>query len=357
MTEKSDYFAETLPPSVWPAPSAAEDALSELLHVVQLRGQSVARYASSAPFDIALSAGTRRFHIVEQGPMRIRAPGSPATQALNTGDLVLCARGDGHHLQAGKPTIARTLPACDDGRPDTSLLGDVAAPRWLTGTFIANDTIADPVFSVLPSAIVVSAQPHGQEWLPVTLQLLLAEVTSPSPGSSVMISRLLDLLFIHVLREWSRQQPTTAGWLTAAMDPALGTVLTAIHRDLRYPWTVAELAGIANVSRTALAQRFTRLLGRPPLTYIADRRLSHAAELLRSSTAPVAAIANEVGYSSEAAFSRAFRRRYGQPPRQWRNAAAPATASRPLRSRGFRWSVSVSAADGDSSGVVKDQPE
>jgi AraC-like DNA-binding protein len=319
MTEKSDYFAEPPSPSEWRAASAAEDALSEILHVVQLQGQSVARYACRAPFNIALPAGTRRFHIVEQGPIRIQASGMPAVHTLNAGDLVLCARGDGHHLQAGKPTSARVPRDADDRQPDAAILGDPQAVRWLTGSFIANDTIADPVLSVLPSAIVVSAQPHGQEWLPLTLQLLLVEVTSPSPGSSVMISRLLDLLFIHVLREWSRQQPTTTpGLLTAAMDPALSTVLTAIHRDLSYPWTVAQLASIANVSRTSLAQRFTRLLGRPPLTYIADRRLSHAAELLRTSTTPVAAIANQVGYTSEAAFSRAFRRRYGQPPREWK---------------------------------------
>ncbi|BBY62129.1 AraC family transcriptional regulator [Mycolicibacterium helvum] len=319
MTENSDYFAEPPSSAEWQASSPeAEDALSEILHVVQLQGRSVARYASRAPFNIALPAGTRWFHIVEQGPIRIQALGMP-TQLLDAGDLVLCARGDGHHLQAGDPISARTLRDTDSP-PNAALLSDARAPRWLTGTFTANDTIADPVFSVLPSAIVVSSQPHGQEWLPVTLQLLLVEVTSPSPGSSAMISRLLDLLFIHALREWSRQQPTNAGWLTAAMDPALSTVLTAIHRDLSYPWSVAQLATIANVSRTAMAQRFTRLLGRPPLTYIADRRLSHAAELLRTSTTPVAAIANQVGYSSEAAFSRAFRRRYGQPPRQWKNA-------------------------------------
>jgi AraC-like DNA-binding protein len=296
MTETSNYCADSPP----------EDALSEILHSVALQGRTVARRACRAPFTLALPAGTRRFHIVEQGPIRIQVSGMPEIRSLHAGDLVLCARGDGHHLHAGEPVSA--------GPPE--------APRWLTGTFVANDTVADPVFSVLPAAIVVSARPHGQEWLPVTLQLLLAEVTSPSPGSSVMISRLLDLLFIHVLREWSRQQPTTAGWLTAAMDPGLSAVLAAVHRDLGHPWSVAELASIANVSRTAFAQQFTRLLGRPPLSYIADRRLGHAAELLRTSAAPVAAIANEVGYSSEAAFSRAFRRRYGQPPRQWRNAAA-----------------------------------
>jgi AraC-like DNA-binding protein len=318
MTQKSDYFAEPPSPTEWRASSrGAEDALSEILHVVQLQGRSVARYTSHASFNIAMPAGVRRFHIVERGPIRIEAPGMP-TIRLDAGDLVLCARGDAHHLQAGDPIGARPLGDTDGCPPNAVLPGDGQAPRWLTGTFIANDTIADPVFSVLPSAIVVSAQPQGQEWLPVTLQLLLVEVTSPSPGSSVMISRLLDLLFIHVLREWSRQQPTTAGWLTAAMDPALSTVLTAIHRDLSYPWSVAQLATIANISRTALAQRFTRLLGLPPLTYIADRRLSHAAELLRTTTTPVAAIARQVGYSSEAGFSRAFSRRYGQPPRQWK---------------------------------------
>ena len=301
MTQKPGYFAEPPFVSEWRASSANEDALSEILHTVQLQSQSVTRYTSRTPFDIAMPAGTRRFHIVEQGPIRIQGPGISAADALNAGDLVLCARGDGHHLQAGAP----------DADPRT--------PRWLTGTFTANDAIADSVFSVLPPALIVSAQPHGQEWLPVTLELLLVEVTSPSPGSSVMISRLLDLLFIHVLREWSRRQPTSTGWLTAAMDPALSVVLTAIHRDLGHPWSVAKLASVANVSRTALAQRFARLLGEPPLTYIANRRLGRAADLLRTSSAPVGAIANEVGYSSEAAFSRAFRRRFGQPPREWRN--------------------------------------
>lgn len=321
MTETPGYFAD--PPyssALWATPEG-EDALSEILHIVQLRGESVARYAAHAPINVAIPAGTRRFHIVEQGPLWLQAPDLATNACLNAGDLVLCARGDGHHLQAGESVPARPLHEADC-QLDAAKLADAQAPRWLTGTFVANDAVADRVFSVLPSALVVNAQPHGQEWLPVTLQLLLIEVTNPSPGSSVMISRLLDLLFIHVLRQWSRRQPTSAGWLTAAMDPALSTVLEAIHRDLNHPWSVAQLASTANLSRSALAQRFTRLLGQPPLAYIADRRLGRAAELLSRSTAPVAVIANQVGYSSEAAFSRAFSRRYGRPPRQWRNATS-----------------------------------
>ncbi|WP_343232101.1 AraC family transcriptional regulator [Mycolicibacterium sp. CBMA 361] len=138
----------------------------------------------------------------------------------------------------------------------------------------------------------------------------------------MMISRILDLLFIHTLRAWSRDASAPSGWLTAALDPVLGQVLSAIHQDLGRQWSVAELAAMANLSRTAFAERFARLLGRPPAGYLADRRLDRAAYLLRTDAASVATIARDVGYASEAGFSRAFSRRYGAPPLRWKNAAS-----------------------------------
>jgi transcriptional regulator GlxA family with amidase domain len=155
--------------------------------------------------------------------------------------------------------------------------------------------------------------------LEVSLRLLVAEVAGPQPGAAVMISRILDLLFIHTLRAWSRDASAPPGWLTAALDPVLGQVLSAIHQDLARPWSVAELAQMANLSRTAFAERFTRLLGRPPAGYLIDRRLDRAAQLLRTDAASVAGVAAAVGYTSEAGFSRAFSRRFGDPPLRWRN--------------------------------------
>ncbi len=133
-----------------------------------------------------------------------------------------------------------------------------------------------------------------------------------------MLSRILDLLFIHALREWSTSDRAEPGWLTASMDPRLAPVLTAIHNNLEHPWSIAELAKHAQQSRSAFTQRFTALLGQPPAGYITERRLDRAAHLLRFSTEAVSQVGRAVGYTSDAAFSRAFQRRFGEPPLRWR---------------------------------------
>ncbi|OKH85294.1 AraC family transcriptional regulator [Mycobacterium sp. ST-F2] len=293
MTDSASNFANS--------PDSTVDAFSEILDTVRLRGQTVVRYApGSAPFNIEVP-GRRLLHIVEHGNLRLRLAGGGPPIILSDGDLVLLARGDRHRLQS---------------------VGDAA--RWVTGTFLVDDAVADPLLSVLPAAIVVSGRGEDREWLEVSLRLLVAEVAGPQPGSAVMISRILDLLFIHTLRAWSRDASAPPGWLTAALDPILGQVLSAIHQDLARPWSVAELAAMANLSRTAFAERFTRLLGRPPAGYLIDRRLDRAAQLLRTDATSVAGVAAAVGYTSEAGFSRAFSRRFGAPPLRWRNTSGRA---------------------------------
>jgi transcriptional regulator GlxA family with amidase domain len=133
-----------------------------------------------------------------------------------------------------------------------------------------------------------------------------------------MISRVLDLLFIQVLRAWAARPDATAGWLTGAMDPVIGDVITSIHANPAQPWTIERLAGKSNLSRSAFAERFARRVGIPPAAYRAQVRLESAADLLQYTTESLRAIASEVGYDSEAAFSRAFSKRYGMPPSKWR---------------------------------------
>ncbi|MCX8559706.1 AraC family transcriptional regulator [Mycolicibacterium mucogenicum] len=310
MTETVPKFADS--------PSLAADAFSEILDTVRLRGQDVVRYApGSVPFNIAMPE-RRLLHIVEHGDVRLRVSGGGPVITLRDGDLVLLARGDRHQLQAGSRVPVRNLAAADR-YADEDELPQQDSPRWVTGTFAVDDAVADPVLSVLPPAIVVPGGGVDREWLEVSLRLLVAEVAAPRPGSAVMISRILDLLFVHTLRAWSRDAATPSGWLTAALDPVLGQVLSVVHQDLARPWSVAELAQMANLSRTAFAERFTRLLGCPPAGYLIDRRLDRAAQLLRTDTASVGAIAAAVGYTSEAGFSRAFGRRFGAPPLRWRN--------------------------------------
>lgn len=313
MTHSPENFADPLSPTS--ASPEGSDALSEILRTVRLRGNSVTRWSPAAPFRVTLPAGARVLHIAESDGLTLHI----ADQALplNAGDMALLARGDAHSISHGDRTDPRPLSQGD--RNIVPGQGDPASPRWLSGVFAVDRTVADPLLSVLPPAIAIRAGTPGHEWLPLSLQLLLAETTEPRPGAGVMISRILDLLFIHALREWSRSADTAPGWLTAAMDPQLGPVLSAVHNDPAHPWSVTELADLARHSRSTFAERFTRLFGQPPAAYVTERRLDRAADLLRSTTTSVSKIGHAVGYTSDSAFSRAFQRRYGEPPLRWRN--------------------------------------
>ena len=149
-------------------------------------------------------------------------------------------------------------------------------------------------------------------------QMLLFEMQSPSQGSAVMVARILDLLFIQILRAWAAGTDAEPNWLAGALDPQIGPALSAIHGDPGHDWTLEELARACRLSRSAFAARFATRVGKPPASYLAHVRLDAATDLLRGTSLPVSLIAENVGYTSEAAFSRAFKRRYGTPPARWR---------------------------------------
>jgi len=133
-----------------------------------------------------------------------------------------------------------------------------------------------------------------------------------------MIARILDLIFIQIMRAWAAGTDVEPNWLAGAFDPQVGLALSAIHADPGRDWTVTELARACNLSRSAFAARFAARVGKPPATYLAHVRLDAATDLLRDTSLPVTFIAENVGYTSEAAFSRAFKHRYGTPPARWR---------------------------------------
>jgi AraC-like DNA-binding protein len=270
------------------------DALSDVLQMIHLRGGEVA-YVACADLGQRHEhpCGARLVHIVEHGCVRVEIADEKPVE-LAAGDLVLLARGESHVVR-GEPYSA-----------------------WVTGEFLADILMANSPLSTLPSVIVVRGEAEETRWLPLSLSLMLAEVNQPRPGSRVMVSRLLDLLFIRALRFWADSgEQANPGWLTAAMDPVLGKVLTAIHRSPERDWSIDELARLSALSRSAFATRFSALLGEPPGAYVLRQRLEHAARLLLSTSEPVGRIAVSIGYT-EAAFSRAFARAYGEAPRAWR---------------------------------------
>jgi len=316
MTHSPEYFAEPPASGLFSRPPEP-DALSEILHTVRLRVHNVIRCAPSSPFRIAIPHGLRVLHIAETSGLHLSV--GDRDISLQAGDMVLLARGEHHTISDGGPSEPRELTQEDllNGDNERS-----ATEGWISGIFAVEDDVADPLLSVLPPAVVVPGARPGREWQELGVHVLLDEITTPSPGSWVMLSRLLDLLFIRALRQWSATTDAEPGWLTAAMDTDLAPVLTAVHNNPEYPWSVTELAQRAGLSRSAFAERFTRLLGQSPAAYITDRRLDRAAHLLRSTETQVSKIGQAVGYTSEAAFSRAFHRRFDQPPTRWRKAHA-----------------------------------
>ena len=290
------------------------DALSDVLQTIRLHGGEVNRVSCSdtgspggGPEHFEYPSGARMLHIVESGPIQVSLSTDEHIEHIELlgGDMVVLARGDKHRI------------------------GAKGAACWVSGEFMVEPLVADPLLSVLTPAIVIRGGDEGTRWLPFSVNLILEELTKPGPGSRVMVARLIELLFIRALRAWAasgdRAEP---GWLTAAMDPQLSPVLTAIHRSPERDWSVEELAGLAAMSRSAFAGRFTALLGQPPGTYVLHQRLEHAAHLLRSTGEPVGRIAAIIGYNSEAAFSRAFTRAHGQSPRAWRTAQTQADRRR-----------------------------
>jgi len=324
MTESPDYLADRpavsaellRSPEEFADPPAAEEAalgldasqshdlLSELLRSVRLSGERIVAYAPAGAFSIGF-AGVGSLHIIEAGQLALRIDVDPRVEQVGPGDVVLFPRGDPHHISdAGKrePAI----------RPD----------RWLCGTFTIGDPRASHLLASLPAMIILRGdRGPALEGLEVARRMLVAEMQSPSQGSAVMVARILDLILIQILRTWAAGTDAEPNWLAGALDPQIGPALSAIHRDPGRDWTVEGLARACNLSRSAFAARFAARVGKPPAGYLVHVRLDAATDLLRGTSLPVAQIAKNVGYASEAAFSRAFKNRYGTPPARWRRDA------------------------------------
>jgi AraC-like DNA-binding protein len=288
------------------------DLLSELLRSVRLSGERIVAHGPLRTFSVGF-AGIGTLHIVDEGEVVLRIDGVPHVERASHGDVILLPRGDPHYIsdagEQANPTVRSGASEDDASRP----------ARWLCGTFTIGDPHASHLLANLPAAIILRGdRGPALEGLEVARRMLLFEMQSPSQGSAVMIARILDLLFIQILRAWAAGPDAEPNWLAGALDPQIGLALSAVHRDPGHDWKVEELARVCCLSRSAFAARFVARVGIPPAAYLAHVRLDTATDLLRDTALSVTLIAANVGYTSEAAFSRAFKRRYGTPPARWR---------------------------------------
>lgn len=266
------------------------------------------------------------FHVLVSGSAWVRI--GDTTTILAPGDVVAFPFGTGHAIGSGEggPVVApsQEVPSGLTGRVPVVRYGDgPLRSRLLCGYLRCEALEFRPLAAALPPILrLVSGYPLGDGWAAVTVRQMVAEADNPSPGGLSLLERLSETLFIHLLRQCMAEAAGTGGWLAALADPPLARCLAAIHADPDRDWTVADLSTAAGLSRSTLTSRFAAVLATTPRRYVAEWRLFRARQALRTTSNKIAAIAYEAGYSSEAAFSRAFARAFGMPPARWRQDAA-----------------------------------
>jgi AraC-like DNA-binding protein len=323
------------------------DALSEALNAVRMTGAIFFHAECAAPWGFAvpsvaqvqhvLSPGTERlvnYNLVTEGRAVARfSDGNEMT--LRPGDLVILPHGDAHTVSNGSPRTfidsAARLADILQGNVSMMRFGESGEiTRFICG-FFGCERCADRLFLAgLPQFIRINIRENpGSQWLETSIRHLVSEAESDRPGRSILLSRMAESLFIEALRCYTERLPSDqTGWLAGARDPVVGGTLALLHRDPSNDWTLDKLARAVGSSRSVIAKRFVRLVGDSPMAYLTRWRLELGARQLRASARPVVQIAAEVGYESEAAFNRAFKRTFGLPPAQYRRRQADGTPVR-----------------------------
>ena len=324
------------------------DALSETLRVVRLVGAIFIQARFTAPWcyqspraDSAaplLEPNAERvviFHLITEGECFVEL-GDEKPVRLIAGDAVIFPQGDAH-LMTSQPGLP---PASGGARLDQVLArrprqiaygGGGATTRLVCGYLACDARLAKMLLAGLPPLVRVNVRgSNAGIWLEASVRYALAEARSPRPGGAGVLAKLAEVLFIEVLRLYMNEQGEgRTGWLAGVGDRIVGAALNALHRRPAHAWTLEELASEAATSRSVLAERFQHLVGSSPMQYLTQWRMLLAANLLSGSNAPLARIAEDVGYQTDTAFSRAFRREFGAPPAAWRRRHAARPSAEP----------------------------
>lgn len=303
-------------------PFTAIDPLGEALHFLRMSGVFYGRSEFTAPFALALPPfkGCMMFHVVTAGECWLAVEGS-APCLLRPGDLALVPHGEGHVLasEVGVPAVKLfdlTRELVSDRYEILRHGGGGAPTTAICGVVRLDHPAAHHLVSLLPKVITVDAwNAHDMEWIQSTLRFMAAEARELRAGGETVITRLADILVVQAIRAWLAREPAAqTGWLSALRDRQIGRAIASIHRDPGRQWTVALLASGAGMSRSAFAARFTQLVGEPAMRYVAHWKMHTARMWLTEDDASLGELAGRLGYDSEAAFSRAFKRVVGISP-------------------------------------------
>jgi AraC-like DNA-binding protein len=312
-------------------PWAPADPLGEALHFLRMNGAFYCRSELSAPWGLTLPPmpGYIWFHVPTSGEALLETH-DVGPELLRPGEFALVPHGEGHALRSDAGVPAPGILELDrehvSDRYELLRHGGGGAPTILIcGAVRFDHPAARNVVEILPPAIHLEPSGSPQlDWLQATLRLMAAEARELRPGGEAVITRLADILVVQAIRSWLESDPAAqSGWLGALQDKQIGRAIALIHREPARQWTVAGLARELAMSRSAFAARFTDLVGVPVMHYVARWRMQVAVDSLRDGEATVGQLANLLGYRSEAAFARAFKRVVGVPPGAVRRQPAP----------------------------------
>jgi AraC-like DNA-binding protein len=317
------------------------DALSEVLRAVRLTGGIFLEAEFTAPWCVRSQLGPEdcrayavspegviAAHYVFEGEVWLGVDGE-APVVLRAGDLVLLARNDPHLL--GSDLALPAVPGDDlieppgAGRLATIRHGGGGARTRIVCGYLASSG-DNPLSTSLPRVLTLRPmEGSAREWVESSFRFAAAEVAAGRPGSDMVLAKLSELLFVEAVRACIARLPADrTGWLAGLRDPHVARALALLHERVAHPWTVDALARAIGVSRSVLGERFAALLGEPPMRYLTRWRLQLASRRLLECHDSLARIAADVGYDSEAAFSRAFKRELGVPPATWRRSGRQA---------------------------------
>jgi AraC-like DNA-binding protein len=327
------------------------DALSDVLKSLRLEGAVYLNAEFTAPWCVKAEYGLASvrqrlagaeqvvfFHYFVEGTCKVPLPGGGVLD-VDAGDLVLFPHeskqlmGSDVHL---KPVEAADMDPGGDADAQVIRLrhgGGGVATRVICGYIACSRSVCRPLFDALPEVLRVRmADGPAATLLRELLRTGVRESAAASPGADSMLAKVSELMFVEALRRYVQELPPGGeGWLAGVRDVYVGRALALLHGAPSKPWTVDKLAREVALSRSALAERFTALVGESPMKYLSRWRLALAAQSLRAGRDPVGRVAERAGYDSEAAFSRAFKREFGMPPARWRQSALRKALDPPAR--------------------------
>ena len=313
------------------------DILSEILKVVKLEGALFFNAEFSAPWCVSstgsnaiapnFAPGAKHlilYHFLTEGRAYCKLPEGPRVE-LNAGDIVVLPHGDAHLLGFGSPakpvdSVKAFAKHLADGLKVVRHGGGGEITKFVCGYMACDPRLSDVFLAGLPRIlrVHVADEPSGR-WIENSIRFSVGTTSGPNAGGDLVVAKLSEVLFVETLRRYvSSLPPDHTGWLAGVRDPAIGQALALLHKDPAHAWTIEDLARQVGLSRSRLTERFRHFLGESPMAYLAQWRLELGAESLRSTQDSVADIALAVGYGSEAAFNRAFKREFDCPPAQFR---------------------------------------